>query len=83
MVADMSGSLQRFDRAGILPALLPSPGSAFTVSATAMAQALVNLLDDDAIALSGRMNAVGLVERGRVCHPVEKKCNQRQAILFC
>ena len=39
-------------------------------------------LDNQAIALSGRMNAVGLVERGRACHTIEKKRDQCQTILF-
>ena len=41
-----------------------------------------DLLDYPAIALSGRMNAVGLIERGRACHRIEKKWNQRQVILL-
>ena len=39
-------------------------------------------LDNQAIALSRRMNAIGLIERCRACHPIEKKRNQRQAILL-
>ena len=42
-----------------------------------------DLLDNQVIAFSSRMNAVGLIERGRACHTIEKKWNQRQVILFC
>jgi hypothetical protein len=31
-----------------------------------------DLLDNQAIALSRRMNVVGLIERGRACHTIEK-----------
>ena len=41
-----------------------------------------DVLDDYPIALSCRMNAIGLVERGRSCHTIEKKWNQRHAILL-
>ena len=41
-----------------------------------------DLFDNQAIALSGRMNAVGLIERGRGSHTIEKKWNQRQVILL-
>jgi hypothetical protein len=34
-----------------------------------------DLLDNQAIAFSSRMNAVGLIERGGACHTIEKKWN--------
>ena len=40
-----------------------------------------DFLDNHAIALSRRVNAVGLVERGRSCDAIEKKRNECQAIL--
>ena len=61
------------------PVRCPLPGPPSPVSLQQRLKRWEDLLDNQAIALSRRMNAVGLIERGRACHTIEKKWNPRQA----
>ena len=58
--------------------MLPKPP--LSVSLQQWLKRWEDLLDNYAIAFSGRMNAIGLVERGGPCHTIEKKWNPRQVI---